>query len=384
MANITVQASVLHGVKDLRVEERPLPTPANGEVQVAVQATGLCGSDLHYFSHFRNGDILVREPLTLGHESAGVVTAIGPDVSTLAVGDRVALEVGQPCEACDLCLEGRYNICPSMKFRSSAKAFPHAQGTLQEKVNHPAKWCHKLPDNVSLELGAIVEALSVAMHAYDRAVLQGNATVLVLGAGAIGLLCSAVIRATGHKAIIADIQEDRVRFATDNGFAHAGVVVPPRRPASIEDKLSYAQEVAELVKAAQVEGKAAGQVKVTFECTGVETCMQTAIYSTRPGGKILIIGMGTPIQTLPISAAALREVDLVGVFRYANSYARAIELIAQRPPDLPPLEKLVTHRFSGLARIRDAFDMAAKVKDESGNLIIKVVVDMGAGPGDSR
>ncbi|KAL2758381.1 hypothetical protein ACRALDRAFT_1029784 [Sodiomyces alcalophilus JCM 7366] len=376
MADTTVQASVLHGAKDLRLEERALAAPSAGEVQVAVRATGLCGSDLHYYSHFRNGDILVREPLTLGHESAGVVTAIGPGVSTLAVGDRVALEVGQPCESCDLCVEGRYNICPAMKFRSSAKAFPHAQGTLQDKVNHPAKWCHKLPDNVSLELGAIVEPLSVAMHAYDRARLPDNATVLVLGAGAIGLLCAAVLRATGHRVVIADIQQDRVRFATDNGFAHAGVVVPARRPASIEDKLAYAQEVAEVVKAAQIQGKAAGQVNATFECTGVEMCMQTAIYSTRPGGKILIIGMGTPIQTLPVSAAALREVDLVGVFRYANSYARAIDLIAQRPTDLPPLGKLVTHRFSGLGRIRDAFDMAGKVKDESDNLVIKVVVDM--------
>lgn len=167
-------------------------------------------------------------------------------------------------------------------------------------MNHPAKWCHKyvqpnatqntafaltlprLPDNVSLELGAIVEPLSVAMHAYDRARLPDNATVLVIGAGAIGLLCAAVVRATGHEVVIADIQEDRVRFATDHGFAHAGVVVPARRPVAIEDKLAYAQEVAELVKAAQVQGKAVGQVNATFECTGVETCMQTAIYVRFP------------------------------------------------------------------------------------------------------
>ncbi len=110
---------------------------------MAVKATGLCGSDLHYFGHFRNGDILVREPLTLGHESAGVVTAVGSAVTSLQPGDRVALEVGQPCEACELCREGRYNICREMKFRSSAKAYPHAQGTLQEQVAHPARWCHK-------------------------------------------------------------------------------------------------------------------------------------------------------------------------------------------------------------------------------------------------
>ncbi len=108
-----------------------------------MQATGLCGSDLHYFRHFRNGPLEVREPLTLGHESAGVVVAVGSASSTLKVGDRVALEVGLPCESCELCREGRYNICRGMSFRSSAKAYPHSQGTLQERINHPARWCHK-------------------------------------------------------------------------------------------------------------------------------------------------------------------------------------------------------------------------------------------------
>lgn len=118
-----------------------IPEPT--DVQVAVQATGLCGSDLHYFNHYRNGDIIVREPLTLGHESAGVVTGVGSRVTNLAVGDRVALEVGLPCEECDLCKEGRYNICKKMSFRSSAKSWPHFQGTLQERINHPAVYCHK-------------------------------------------------------------------------------------------------------------------------------------------------------------------------------------------------------------------------------------------------
>lgn len=123
--------------------ERDITPPASNEVQVAVQSTGLCGSDLHYFNHYRNGDIIVREPLTLGHESAGTVVAAGDAVSNLKPGDRVALEVGQPCDECEYCTGGRYNICRNMKFRSSAKAFPHAQGTLQERVNAPAKWCHK-------------------------------------------------------------------------------------------------------------------------------------------------------------------------------------------------------------------------------------------------
>ncbi|ORY60650.1 sorbitol dehydrogenase [Pseudomassariella vexata] len=376
-SSIEVKASVLHGAKDLRVETRSLPAPAANEVQVAVQATGLCGSDLHYFSHYRNGDILVREPMTLGHESAGVVMATGSEVSSLSVGDRVALEVGLPCEECELCKQGRYNICKGMNFRSSAKAFPHSQGTLQEMVNHPAKWCHKLPASVSLEYGALVEPLSVAMHARDRANLKPGSTVLVLGAGAVGLLCAAASKVSGAKSvIIADIQADRVNFAVENGFADAALVVPMARPQTIEDKLAFAKDLAEKVLASTVKGEAVGEVTVTFECTGVESCMHTAIYSTKPGGRIMIIGMGTPIQTLPISAASLKEVDLVGVFRYANTYPQVINMLASKNEALPDVGKIITQRYKGLDKIPEAFNMAAKVKDEKGNLVLKVLVDM--------
>ncbi len=131
--------------------------PEASEVQVAVQATGLCGSDLHYFNHYRNGDIIVQEPLTLGHESSGVVTAVGSQVTKLKFGDRVALEVGLPCLECDLCKEGRYNICKSLRFRSSAKSFPHFQGTLQERINHPAVYCHKCVSDKWSERSALTE-----------------------------------------------------------------------------------------------------------------------------------------------------------------------------------------------------------------------------------
>ncbi|KAI1108575.1 alcohol dehydrogenase GroES-like domain-containing protein [Nemania sp. NC0429] len=371
-----VSASVLHGAGDLRVEQRPLPPPSASEVQIAVSATGLCGSDLHYYKHFRNGSIQVREPLTLGHESAGVVTAAGPDVTRLRPGDRVALEVGQPCETCEFCRRGRYNICKAMRFRSSAKSVPHAQGTLQTRINHPARWCHVLPESLSLEQGALVEPLSVAMHAGSRAGLQEGNTVLVLGAGAVGLLCAAVAKVSGAKTVvIADILPERVEFAVQNGFADAAFTVPLARPEGIEEKLAYAQDVAEKIMGIEVAGESVGEVDVTFECTGVESCMHTAIYSTKPGGKVMIIGMGTPIQTIPISAASLKEVDLLGVFRYANTYPAAIELLASKNERMPDVSKLVTQRFKGLSNIPAAFDVAGKVKDEQGNLVLKVMVD---------
>ncbi|KAH8648982.1 chaperonin 10-like protein [Tricladium varicosporioides] len=366
-----VKASVLHGAKDLQIENRTLGLPEPSEVQVAVQATGLCGSDLHYFNHYRNGDIIVQEPITLGHESSGVVTEVGTSVTNLKAGDRVALECGLPCLECDLCKEGRYNICKALRFRSSAKSFPHFQGTLQERINHPAAYCHKLPSNVSLELGAILEPLGVAIHGSRRASLKTGSTVLIFGAGAVGLLCAAMSKVSGaKKIIIADIQGERVDFAVKNKFADAKIVVPLKRPQAIEEKLAFAKDVAEMVKEAS-----GGEVDAVFECTGVESCLQAAIYSTRPGGRIMLIGMGSPIQTLPISAAALREVDLVGVFRYANTYEEAIKLVSSGNPLLPDLSKLITQRFKGFEDIPVAFAMAGRVKDDEGKLVLKVLVD---------
>ncbi|KAF2834169.1 GroES-like protein [Patellaria atrata CBS 101060] len=373
-----IRASVLHGAKDLRIEERSISDPSPQEVQVAVRATGLCGSDLHYYNHYRNGDIVVREPMSLGHESAGVVTAVGSEVSNLKVGDKIALEVGLPCGNCERCTEGRYNICKGMNFRSSAKAFPHAQGTLQGRINHPAAWCHKLPEQVSLDLGAILEPLSVGIHATRRAQLAAGSTVLVFGAGAVGLLVAAMAKISGAgTVIIADIDAGRVEFATQNSFAHSGFIVPMKRGETVEEQLTIAQEIAaEIGKLKKSTDEPTGEMDAVFECTGVPSCLQASIYATRPGGKVMLIGMGTPIQTLPISAAALREVDLVGVFRYANTYSTGIEVVSKRGPGYPNFAKIITHRFKGLDNAVDAFNMAGKTKDESGELVLKVVLEI--------
>jgi len=132
-----------HYANCFKQETRTISDPAANELQIAIKATGLCGSDCSYYSKFRNGDLQACEPLSLGHESAGVVVAIGQSVTGYQIGDRVALEVGVPCDNCRSCQRGRYNLCPKMRFRSSAKSVPHFQGTLQERINHPAKWCHK-------------------------------------------------------------------------------------------------------------------------------------------------------------------------------------------------------------------------------------------------
>lgn len=375
----TISASVLHGVRDLRTETRTISAPADDELQISVRRTGICGSDQHYYNHFRNGDILVREPMALGHESSGVVEVVGADVTGFKPGDQVALEVGIPCEECRHCVAGRYNICPSMRFRSSAKAFPHFQGTLQGRINHPAKWCHKLPENVTLDEGALLEPLSVAIHAIRRSKVEKGANVLVIGAGAVGLLTAAVLRTTGaSKITIADIAGSRVEFAKKNGFADRGFEVPRANPdavASIEGKLDHAKATAAAVMKAGNDDESQ-QFDAVFECTGVESCVQTAIYSTVAGGRVLLIGMGIPIQTLPMSAAALREVDLVGVFRYAQTYEYGLEVLANKAKyNLPDITKLATHRFSGFDQVVGAFSMAGKPQDEQGNLVIKVIIE---------
>jgi L-iditol 2-dehydrogenase len=371
-----IKASVLHKQFDLQVESRKLSDPLAEEVQVEVKCTTLCGSDVHYYKHGANGDFKVREPLSLGHEASGIVTAVGSNVSSLQVGDKVALEVGQPCGECKLCRGGKYNLCTDMKFRSSAKSFPHFQGTLQERINCPASWCYKLPDNVPIEYGALVEPLAVALHAGDRAKVFPGASVLVIGAGAIGLFSAAVAKISGATTIaIADIAKNRVDFAVKHGFATHGYVVPMKRGTTTEEKLAISKQAAEAASAlprGNGDSEPLGLFDFTFECTGVESCVQTALYATASGGKVVFVGMGSPLQTLHIGPALLREVDLVGVFRYANNYATGIKLMAAGA--IPALDKFITHKVEGLENVDKAFGLAGRPEDDNGNLVIKVAV----------
>ncbi|CAN6603387.1 sorbitol dehydrogenase 1 [Trichomonascus vanleenenianus] len=373
MTTQKIQASVLKKQKDLTLETREINAPQGSEVQVAVKATTLCGSDMHYYLHGRNGDNIVREPLTLGHESAGVITAVGPEVEGLKVGDRVALEVGKPCGYCEVCKKGRYNLCSKMQFRSSAKSFPHFQGTLQERINCPASWVYKLPKSVSLEDAALLEPLAVAIHAANRATIEHGSTCLVIGAGAVGLLSAAIARVNGcSTVVICDIAKNRVDFAVENGLADYGYTVPLKRGQTTEEKLQISQELADALTSIETEDGPIGEFNYTFECTGVESCVQAGIYATAPGGKVLFVGMGQPVQTLHMSAALMREVDLLGVLRYANAYPTGIRLMASK--QIPALDKMITHRIKGLENVPEAFELAGKPQDKEGNLVIKVAV----------
>ncbi|KAI1488207.1 sorbitol dehydrogenase [Biscogniauxia mediterranea] len=412
-----INASVLHGPRDLRLELRTIDEPEAGELQIAVRSTGICGSDVSYYKKFANGDLCACAPLSLGHESSGTVVAVGPQVSGFKIGDRVALEVGIPCGQCGICRKGRYNLCKKMRFRSSAKSIPHFQGTLQERINHPATWCHKLPDHISFEAAALLEPLSVAIHAVNRASPVPGSTALVIGAGTVGLLTAAMARQSGCASVtIADIDAGRVDHAIKRGFATHGFVVPrqlrtsPSSSSIFKNSGSYtptesgattpesvfsnpihgqlegakplAADLLSLTKSSpefQDEDEDDG-VDIAFECTGKEVCMHTCLYAARPGGKVIMVGMGTPIQTLPMSVAHLREVDILGIFRYANTYSTGIRLLSTHGHGgagyaLPNLDDMVTHRFKGLDAAKHAFELASRTVDDDGNVVLKVVIE---------
>jgi L-iditol 2-dehydrogenase len=321
--------------------------------------------------HGRNGDFALQAPLVLGHEAAGVITAVGPGVRDRFVGQRVAIEAGVMCNNCSFCSSGRYNLCKQLRFCSSAKTFPHLDGTLQNSMNHPSHVLHPLPDDCTFDSAALAEPLSVLLHATRRSSLEAGQSVLVLGVGAIGLLAGAVARSFGARRVCAiDINNDRLAFAEREGFADAVHCLPPGpRPATPEEALVRAKQNA--ADALKTFGEPDG-FDVIFECTGAEPCIQLSIHAAMTGGKVMLVGMGARDVTLPLSAAALREVDIHGSFRYANTYPKALELLGNG--SVKGIEKLITHRFP-LERSADAFALLTRGKDESGRMVLKVMVD---------
>ncbi|KAG8216831.1 chaperonin 10-like protein [Butyriboletus roseoflavus] len=348
----TQRAAVLYGPKDIRLEERPIWPPQYNHAQVAVRATGLCGSDLHYYLEGRNGDFAIQAPLVLGHESAGVIVSVGPGVKNLVPGQRVAIEAGLMCQHCNYCESGRYNLCKGMRFASSAKTFPHLDGTLQDRMNHPAHVLHPLPDNCSFEEAALAEPLSVLIHASRRAGLRNGQQ-------------HSCLRCWHYRH-----SRQRLDFAKANGFAsQTHCLTIAHKPKTYEEQLRTAREnVSQVLATFQVPDG----FDIVFECTGAEPCIQMSIYAALTGGKVMLVGMGTRNVMLPLSAAALREVDIQGSFRYANTYTDALSLLSSG--GLQGIDKLVTHRLN-LEDTARAFELLARGKDEDGNMVIKVMIN---------
>ncbi|KAI4351816.1 hypothetical protein L6164_006129 [Bauhinia variegata] len=334
-------AAWILGVKNLSIQPYPLPLLGPNDVKVRIKAVGICGSDVHYYKTMRCANFIADKPMVLGHECAGIIEQVGSEVKSLAVGDRVALEPGISCQRCNFCKNGRYNLCRSMKFFGSASN----NGSLANKVVHPAKLCFKLPENVSLEEGAMCEPLSVGIHACRRANIGADTSVSIIGAGTIGLVVLLAARAFGaSKIVIADVDDGRLSIAKDLG---ANEIV--QVSTSIQD---LEQDVM------KIQNAMGCGIDVSFDCVGYNKTMSTALDATCPGGKVCLVGLAQTEMTVPLTLAAVREVDVIGIFRYRDTWPLCIELLRTGKIDIKPL---ITHRFGfSQKELEQAFETSAQ------------------------
>ncbi|KAF9600083.1 hypothetical protein IFM89_002556 [Coptis chinensis] len=337
-------AAWLLGVDNLKIQPFQLPPLGPHDVKIRMKAVGICGSDVHYLKYLRCADYIVKEPMVIGHECAGVIEAVGSEVNSLIVGDRVALEPGIGCWRCLHCKDGRYNLCPDMKFFAT----PPVHGSLANQVVHPADLCFKLPDNVSLEEGAMCEPLSVGIHACRRADVNSETNVLIMGAGPIGLVAMLAARAFGApRILIVDMDSHRLSVAKTLG---ADEII--KVSTNIQD---VGDEVLQIQKAME-----AG-IDVTLDCVGFSKTMSTALGATRSGGKVCLVGMGHGEVVAPLTAASAREVDILGIARYKNTWPLCLEFLRTGKIDVKPL---ITHRFGfSQNEVVEAFETSARGGD---------------------
>lgn len=319
----TMRASVLIGPGTIEVKDVPSPTLRNNQVLVRIAAVGVCGSDTHFFHEGHIGDMVVKEPLILGHESAGRIVEVGADVSPDRIGERVSIEPQRPCRFCEYCKGGQYNLCPSIEFYAA----PPIHGAFAEFVAIESDFAYAVPDHVSDEAAALIEPLSVAIATCRKAALQPGSRVLIAGAGPIGILVAKVAGIYGAADItVSDPAPHRREFVLRAGATRT---VDPRGG---DDLL------------------AGSLFDVFVDASGAPAAIQAGIRAVKPGGKVVLVGMGADTVELPVSLIQNREIELTGIFRYTNTWPLAIQLVAS---GLVDLDELVTHRF-GLEEVERA------------------------------
>ncbi|XP_014250235.1 sorbitol dehydrogenase-like isoform X2 [Cimex lectularius] len=329
--------AVLYKTNDLRLENRPIPEPTDNEVLLEMGSVSICGSDVHYLQHGRICDFIVKEPMIMGHEASGTVVKLGSKVKNLNIGDRVAIEPGVPCSTCEYCKEGRYNLCPDIAFCAT----PPFHGNLSRFYCHKADFCFKLPHNVSLEEGALLEPLSVGVHACKKAEITIGSKLLVLGVGPIGLVTTLIAKAMGAEKIIAtDLQKHRLELAKICGADHTV-------------QINGTESENDLEKV--IRETLGGQPDKTIDCSGFESSIRLGLKATKSGGTFVLVGMGAHEVKLPLVSAAIKEITIKGAFRYCNDYAVALSLVATGKVNLKPL---ITHEFSLKDTIK-AFETAS-------------------------
>lgn len=328
-----MRAVVIHAAKDVRVEQRDEGPIGPGEVAVRIEAGGICGSDLHYFNHGGFGTVRLREPMILGHEIAGTISAVATDVSRVKVGDRVAVNPSRPCRACRFCLEGLPNQCLNMRFYGSAMPMPHIQGGFREILVCDAAQCEKA--TVSSPELALAEPFAVALHAVSRAGPLLGRRVLVTGCGPIGALVVAAARHAGAgDIIVTDVVDEPLAIALRLGADRA--------------VNTYAEPNVLLMYGADK-----GSVEVMFECSGNERALRLGLDLLQPRGTLVQLGLGGDVA-LPQNIVVAKELAIVGSFRFHAEFALAVQLIDQGRVDLKPM---LTGSY-GLEDIQQAFEAA--------------------------
>lgn len=340
----TALAATLYGANDLRVVEHDLGPLAEGMVRIAFGAGGVCGSDMHYFSHGRTGDFVVRSPLILGHEIAGTVAAIGDSVTGVKAGDRVAVNPSRWCGSCGHCRNGRLNLCEDVYFMGSASKTPHMQGGFASLFDATPAQCVRVPDHVPFRVAALAEPLAVCLHAVKRAGNVLSRHALIVGAGPIGLLTMIAARHAGlARATVADIACGPLEYAARLGA---------------DETIDVEAQADALIGRA---GSAA--IDIAFEASGTAAGLATAIQAVRRGGTVVQIG-NLPGGVLPVPANAVmaKELDVFGSFRFGAEFTIAVDLIATGAINVSPLISAERPLTEAPAALKLALDRSHSMK----------------------
>ncbi|SDF54322.1 D-xylulose reductase [Salipiger thiooxidans] len=341
-----MKALVLEEKGRLSLREFDIPgTLGPRDVRIRTHTVGICGSDVHYYTHGKIGHFVVSEPMVLGHEASGTVIACGAEVSGLVPGDRVCMEPGIPDPTSRASKLGIYNVDPAVTFWAT----PPVHGCLAPEVIHPAAFTYKLPDAVSFAEGAMVEPFAIGMQAALRARIQPGDTAVVTGAGPIGMMVALAALAGGcARVIVADLAQPKLDIIA----AYDGIETVNIRETPLPEAV-----------AAATDGWGAD---VVFECSGAAPAILAMHRLARPGGAIVLVGM--PVDPVPVDIVGLqaKELRVETVFRYANVYDRAIALMAAGKVDLKPLISASIPFADSIA----GFDRAVEARDSDVKLQI--------------
>ena len=312
-----MKSLVLTEPKVLRIEESPTPDLAADEALIRVKACGICGSDVHGYDGSSGRRI---PPLIMGHEAAGVIEGMGAKVEGFSLGDRVTFYSTVYCGECEYCLEGKVNLCDRRMVLGVSCGEYRRHGAFAEYVAVPSRILYKLPPSLPFEHAAMIEAVSVAVHAVGRVKFQPGDASVVVGAGMIGLLLVQAARAAGCDRVIAvDLDKDRLKLAKELGATQS---INPLESDTIETIL----------------GATAGQgARVSFEVVGSTPTVETAIQATRKGGAVVLVGNLAPQVEFPLQSVVTREITLFGSCASAGEYPKCIELMDKGAIKVSPL-----------------------------------------------